>query len=182
MDTSIDSNTCPSIDSTLFDAMLENCCLSDEDLSQEIMQIEEYINSCDNTCADRQKQINESVIPVVRPIATYNKCLNDIELNRLQELSAAVKCLHCLVCPSTQHIIEYPTLEEYYTNGVGINLTNGCARQFVQFCKGLSAFQDICEQDQLALVKSGYYESVQWQNLSNISSDHKSWVLNLVCL
>ena len=122
MDTSIDSNSCPSIDSTLFDAMLENCCLSDNELSQEIMQIEEYINSCDHICADRHKQTDGSVVPVVRPIATYNKCLNDIELNRLQELSTAVKCLHCLVCPSTQHIIEYPTLEEYYTNSVSINI------------------------------------------------------------
>ena len=103
------SNNSSSVDSTLFDLnfdpMFGNCVLSEEDLSKEVMEFEQFLNSCDTSVGQKPNQM--SIIPVVRPIATYNKGLNDLELNKLEELWTATKCLQFLDSPTTQHIIEF---------------------------------------------------------------------------
>ena len=171
---SIDSNNESSIDSTLFDALFENCCLSEQQINEEIMQIEEFINGSTSFDGSQtfEKVCKQSVIAVIRPITTFNKNLNDIELSRLQELSSAVHCFEYLFTPLTTNIIEFSTLKEYYMLRVGFhNRVDFTIKQFIKYCKKLSSFKEICEDDQLSLLKSGYYYSTSWVTSTLFTDD-----------
>ena len=73
-------------------------------------------------------------------------------------------------------------MEEYYRNSLFINRLDGSVREVVRFCRKLTAFQELCDEDQLALVKSGVYESLYWHHLAHLNFDEQSWVFSMVCL
>ena len=162
------------------DPIIENCFLRNQIMNDEITQIKEFLNGCETTLGLEsvgQHVADMSNICVIRPIATYNKEFNHIELFRLQELST-IHDIWQISRQSRQYtpkIIEFSTIEEWYKNREEMTIYDQGVRLFIECCKGISSFREICRDDQLALVKYGLIESAIWQHLlCDFNKEHLS--------
>ena len=175
-----------SIDSTDlesdFQSVFENCFTDGDLSSEEFMEIENFISNTSEVFKeiDGQNSRHVAVIPVVRPIVSYNKELNEIEMNRIKELSRAQNSFQYLFSPLSKKVIEYNSIKECYQDTYAVSKMDDIVRQFVKFCKRLSPFQDICEGDQLALIKNSIFEVLTIQNMFLYNYDGEYWDMTLV--
>jgi len=141
--------------------LLENNSFNDEEVNKEI---ENHIKC--NDVFDNIKDVNQntselSVVPLFRQIIDYNS-FNDLETNRLSELSSAVMTLYY---KTNDNLIELTKLSEIYE--LKLNAFERDINIFIQFAKQLNCFNDLCENDKLCLIKYGYYEVTNLHNKFN---------------
>jgi len=143
--------------------VLENNSFNDEEVNKEI---ENHIKC--NDVFDNIKDVNQntselSVVPLFRQIIDYNS-FNDLETNRLSELSSAIMTLYY---KTNDNLIELTKLSEIYE--LKLNAFERDINIFIQFAKQLNCFNDLCENDKLCLIKYGYYEVTNLTNKFNHS-------------
>ena len=160
---SMSSESNDSIDDYI-NEILENVSFSDEEVDQQMIEIENYIKY--NDILNNIKDVNEntselSVVPLFRQIIDYNS-FNDLETNRLSELSSAIMTLYY---KTNDNLIELTKLSEIYE--LKLNAFERDINIFIQFAKQLNCFNDLCENDKLSLIKYGYYEVTNLHNKYN---------------
>lgn len=107
--------------------------------------------------------------------------LNDSERAKLNELIVASKALHAPLDDDISSIIG----DEYLFQGIGsqfdpalldvINLTAVAIRRLIKMSKKISAFKNMCEEDQLALLKGGCTEMMILRSAINYDPDKHVW-------
>ena len=134
--------------------------VSDERLKKEIQEIEKYIKNCENNrkVTNYQQMSNElSVKPIFRHIQDYHS-FNSLELNRLTELINALKVFKYSNCES-KYATDIKTDQIFWTY-VG-QMFEVIAHNLVNFAKYLRPFDNLCDNDRIALIKYGCGEIIR---------------------
>ncbi|CAG2162120.1 unnamed protein product [Oppiella nova] len=152
-------------DSDSLDAIIG--CVSDttdEGLSAQIMEIENYVNSehSDHSIealGDRlmledikQRSRQIAIIPMFKGLADYTT-LNELEINKLGELLSLSKIFEY---PSSTNLLKLTDITEYFK--ISNKRLEVTVKEFLSFSKGLSGFTNVCPDDQYTLFKYGCSE------------------------
>ncbi|CAG2170631.1 unnamed protein product [Oppiella nova] len=106
-----------------------------------------------------------SVIPIYRPLMDYRNQLNDLESSKLRELLTA-----------TDSIRVWPvTAWEIRNNWVMFHKINEQTMKMIQMSKRLSAFNSLCENDRISLIKYGCFALYYMSIVPNYNTDKDCW-------
>ncbi|CAG2161445.1 unnamed protein product [Oppiella nova] len=159
--------------------------VTDEDLSAQIMEIENYVNNEDTdqsieTLGERLmlKEIRQRaqkivVIPMFKELTDYNG-LNDLEVNKIGELLAISKIFDY---PDTKNTLIIQNKLDYVH--VYSKRSEESVKEALNYCKGLSGFTNTCPDDQYTLFKHGSVEMMLLRSLMFYNDDEKYFKLNL---
>ncbi|CAG2162031.1 unnamed protein product [Oppiella nova] len=114
------------------------------------------------------------MIPIPNQINTYDKNLNDIEMNRLEELLTATKQIWEPISKITSESVDYPDVR--YT--MDTKLKRDVSR-LTLLSKHLSSFTGICDEDRMFLLKAGYREILPMRSLIAYNYDRQHWAIVL---
>ncbi|CAG2173097.1 unnamed protein product [Oppiella nova] len=180
-------------DSTIADVFDTNT-ITDDEIITNLMDIETYISptedsteSADNILAipetntiveedeisDRTYQkaveLELAVLPIPRTINDYTT-LNEVECNRMIELFSIQMSLNR---PQPQNKLEAQTVEDVIN--FFVSRFEVYVQRFVDTTKSLSAFNDICENDQIALIKYSSLETLLLRTALTFDYQHEFW-------
>ena len=161
-------------DSLLFDNLIDS--LSDDQMTEDVKELEEFFN----TSRVESGMTDTSLVPIVRPIATFDKQLNDIECYRLTELRVAGNQFQDYRNCSGKFPIEckdFDTLYNYYTS---INIFDENILSTIKFCKKMTMFNDMCEDDKIVLIKNSCWPIVCLFFTPTIKFDKDYWIHPIV--
>ncbi|CAG2178211.1 unnamed protein product [Oppiella nova] len=106
-----------------------------------------------------------SVTPIYRPLMDYRNQLNDLESSKLRELLTA-----------TDSIRVWPvTAWEVRNNWVMFYKINEQTMKMIQMSKRLSAFNSLCENDRISLIKYGCFALYYMSIVPNYNTDKDCW-------
>lgn len=170
--------------------------ISDEEIITNIMEIEKYINSDDNETDKRiaedesndelilddvyQKavELEFAVLPIARPLPENRSTLNEMECNRLIELFNAMTVWQKAPQSATESAkvlnCTYDVCE------VMANKLEQDIKNLVTVSKSLNAFNSLCENDQISLLKYGSTEVMCLRSVLNFDFETNNWTLVLV--
>ncbi|KAK0082634.1 hypothetical protein PV325_010082 [Microctonus aethiopoides] len=110
-----------------------------------------------------------------------NRQLNDAERAKLNELIVANKAL---LAPLDDEITNLVGEECKFKGNTGlsdpmlldlINLTAVAIRRIIKMCKKINAFKNMCQEDQLALLKGGCTEMMMLRSVMSYDSAKEMW-------
>ena len=130
------------------------------------------------------KDLTRSNTPshVIRPLVTLDKRLNEIEVNKLMELSKAASYLmEYEKHTNTKKIIEIDDLA-YYCQQFATTTYDNNARSTVNFVKGISKFNEIVESDRVALFKHSCWKLFALKKLPAFDFEKEHWTLAIVSI
>ena len=108
-------------------------------------------------------------VPIVRPsLSVYNF----IEELRMQELTFACDLLRPW-CHYTKVVHEMEQITEMYE---AVDLI---IKKVIEMARMITTFKDLCEMEQMALLKSAVTEMIILRSVLNYMPDKDSWVFNL---
>ncbi|CAG2175435.1 unnamed protein product, partial [Oppiella nova] len=114
------------------------------------------------------------VVSIINEINTYDKCLNEIEMNRSAELLNATQKIRDpvskITCLATKHPEVRHTMAVKWEQEI---------RRLALMCRHLSAFTGICDEDRMSLLKTGYREIIALRSLIAYNNDHRYWAVVL---
>ena len=167
-----------------FESLMEGCCLSDDDINSDIMNFEKYLSDVENVeerSKERQSANSCSLSVIVRPIATFDKEFNDIELNRLTELKTAANEILDF-SGTSKYCIRINSVREMFSKMSSFNLFDQTIESIIKFCKSISMFQEVCQDDQIALIKNSYGDILNLKFLPHYDFDEECFEYVLVSL
>ncbi|CAG2162069.1 unnamed protein product [Oppiella nova] len=160
--------------------------VTDEDLSAQIMEIENYVNSEDTdqsieTLGERLmlKEIRQraqkiAVIPMFKELTDYNG-LNALEVNKIGELLTTSKIFDY---PATKNTIIIKEKADYMR--IFSKRTDESIKEALNYCKGLTGFTSACAEDQFTLFKIGCVEMMLLRALMFYNEDEKYFKLIMI--
>ncbi|CAG2172125.1 unnamed protein product [Oppiella nova] len=100
------------------------------------------------------EELSLSVIPVHRPLMDYRNQFNELEGKKLWELLTATQILN------DRKTLTYDTNDDKMNNSQEMagNRFEYRFMSYIQMSKRLSAFNDLCENDRMALIKGGCFD------------------------
>ncbi|CAG2106309.1 unnamed protein product [Medioppia subpectinata] len=153
---------------TNFTNQIEKIQRKERDQKQAIMPY----NTIPEAVYEKTAELEMSVIPIARPISDLIDKFNDLEMNRLAEL---LNAMHMLKSPLV------PITSEAMTMDDGCNVWRYKCEQevlkIIKMSKSLEAFQGLCENDQIALVKYGCIEMHCLRLTLHYDFDKEYWTL-----
>ncbi|CAG2180790.1 unnamed protein product, partial [Oppiella nova] len=114
-------------------------------------------------------ELELAVLPIPRTINDYTT-LNDVECNRMIELFSIQMSL---TRPQPQNKLEAQTVEDVIN--FFVSKFELYVQRFVDTTKSLSAFNDICENDQIALIKYSSLETLLLRTALTFDYQHEFW-------
>ena len=141
---SIDSNT--EISENDCSPQHDNLSLTNEEINEELDKIE-------NLFVKGQDEKETPTVSIVKPIATFDKQLNEIEVNKIMELSKAANHMTQYEVSSTNNVIEVEHFADFSDKFYPQDSFDESVRSTVKFIKGVNKFKEIPEPDQLILIK-----------------------------
>lgn len=137
------------------------------------MDIEQYLSEHEmlDKSTEEAEAPNISVLSrIVRPIAAFDKEFNDIELNRLTELKTAADVITDF-SGDFKYSIQITSLRDMFARFASFNLFDQTIQDVMRFCKSISTFQDVCQNDQIALFKNSYTDILSLKVLARFDCD-----------
>ncbi|CAG2166098.1 unnamed protein product, partial [Oppiella nova] len=128
-------------------------CLSDSDNSDKNSVITTETNAVRDAIIQKTVEFELAVIPIARPMAENKTNFNETETHILIELMTSTKAMGL---PLTKNTLEVSTIHDYYRTFV-VKFEKGI-RNVTKAVKGLTPFKNICESDQISLLKYGCIE------------------------
>ncbi|CAG2170006.1 unnamed protein product [Oppiella nova] len=114
------------------------------------------------------------MIPIANQITTYDKNLNQIEMNRLAELLNATQKIRDPVSKVTSEATVYPDVRQTFAIKGEQEI-----KRFALMCRHLSAFTGICDEDKISLLKAGCVEILPMRSLIAYNNDRQYWAVVL---
>ncbi|CAG2162609.1 unnamed protein product [Oppiella nova] len=106
-----------------------------------------------NETIEKAVEFAYRVIPIARPLSECNTGFNEKETYLMNEL---MTCTQFMYTPKS-NTNKY--LDNMYDFHKSLNIKyDRCIRNVIKAVKGLSAFRDVCESDQISLLKYGCFE------------------------
>ncbi|CAG2101854.1 unnamed protein product [Medioppia subpectinata] len=137
--------------------------ITNNTLDNDLMSITKVKQKCENT----------TIVPMFREITDYNG-LNELETNRLSELSSAAVVFDYKM---SNNIRQVNNLEEMLRE-CGPR-QDGSVVDMVNFAKSLSTFNRICCEDRVALLKYGYDDLMSIRTLKFFNKDKETFYIPL---
>ena len=152
-DTSLQNNRTTKIDDNIIDQIINDQNFNRQDFAAQLNELERSLFADDNNCQDMV------VMPVVRPVYDPTNTLTELESSRLQELLEAVAAMEiepgCYVYKRMRRRL----LNDY------VQLTITMKKNFKnltatvgQASKKLTLFNQLCPEDQNALIRHSGFE------------------------
>ncbi|XP_048486645.1 nuclear hormone receptor HR96 [Plutella xylostella] len=118
----------------------------------------------------------------VTPCSGSSRELNEVERAKLNELIVANKTLHA---PIDDDVSQFIAAAPAAIKGGGgkhdpelikiVNLTAIAIRRLIKMAKKINAFKNMCEKDQVALLKGGCTEMMLLRSTMNYDTQRNSW-------
>ncbi|CAG2168328.1 unnamed protein product [Oppiella nova] len=164
-------------DNSVFHEIIENVTTTDDRLEEQLNEIESYLshNKTINFNHNPQDVLKLRFTPVFRHIEDFHS-FNELESKRLSELFSASNVFTCQSF-SAENVFEMTdVLTVYRICGV---IMDRDAKDVIKFTKKLNTFNNICANDQLALIKYGCLEVLllRYTMLYDINTEYWTWVL-----
>ncbi|XP_060806902.1 nuclear hormone receptor HR96 [Amyelois transitella] len=150
------------------------------DILQDVERIEP--NSMESILCEAIKLEFEAYTSV-NPCSGSSRELNEVERAKLNELIVANKSLHAPIDDDVSQLIgDAGSLKE----GDGkhdprlikiVNLTAIAIRRFIKMAKKINAFKNMCEEDQVALLKGGCIEMMVLRSTMTYDCQRNQWKL-----
>ena len=160
------------------------------------MEIEKYIysdekdniinketNDSDDLIQDdvyqKAVELEFAVLPIARPLPENSGILNEVECNKLVELFNAMTVWQ----KAPQSVTESAKVINC-TNDVCAVMSNKLEqdiKNLVTVSRSLNAFNSLCENDQISLLKYGSTEVMCLRSVLNFDFETDKWTLVLVC-
>ncbi|CAG2166176.1 unnamed protein product, partial [Oppiella nova] len=100
---------------------------------------------------------NEMVVPCIPPLITdYKNNFNELESNRMTELLSATHVMKTWLTDAQTYLIKHPVIEEACRAWALMCVQE--VDKLVKMTKSLVAFNGICDNDRIALIKYGSVE------------------------
>ena len=158
-----------------FKLQLEEWSLTDEEINQEIEKIDKLLMDCHNELDTRPP------VPIGRPIVTFDKQLNDIEMNSIIELSkAAYEYIDYEHFAGSKYLIEITDLGYFNQLLLPYDVFDNTLRSTVKLFKGISKFNDIEESDQLSLLKQSCWTVLVLKKFPSFDFNEQHWTFPIV--
>ena len=143
-----DNSSQPTDDDDQFiDNILKDIQFSEKELQNELMKLEAFLfDNNENTS-------NNTIVPVVRPVSDYTNTLNEMEGKRLEEVLTVFKQMEFTFGSDVYKPKNWT--ESNYLIRMEMDRQ---IETLVEASKQLSLFNEICANDQLALIKYGAIE------------------------
>ncbi|CAG2169897.1 unnamed protein product, partial [Oppiella nova] len=154
---------------TINDIIMDEICNHESQTSSDV--------STDNSFSDLSINKNAynldlSVIPVMKPITDYSNQFNELEGNKLTELLDALKLMISPTATSAENI----ALNSFVnTINVIIMTHENKIKKIIQMSKCLTTFNNLCDHDQLILIKHGAIEISILRMICNFNFEDKYW-------
>ncbi|XP_068625517.1 nuclear hormone receptor HR96 [Battus philenor] len=112
--------------------------------------------------------------------------LNEVERAKLNELIVANKALHAPIDDDVSQLIGDTATTAGLKSGDGkhdprlitiVNLTAVAIRRFIKMAKKINAFKNMCEEDQVALLKGGCIEMMVLRSTMTYDGQRNQWEL-----
>ncbi|XP_053619411.1 nuclear hormone receptor HR96 [Plodia interpunctella] len=150
------------------------------DILQDVERIEP--NSMESILCEAIKLEFEAYTSV-NPCSGSSRELNEVERAKLNELIVANKSLHAPIDDDVSQLIGDARLLK---EGDGkhdprlikiVNLTAIAIRRFIKMAKKINAFKNMCEEDQVALLKGGCIEMMVLRSTMTYDGQRNQWKL-----
>ena len=173
------------MDSKLFliDKVPDEFNLTEEQIIDEIVEMEDLFGDRKHV----ESRVGSgttpmAVMPIGRQVSTFNKQFNDIEWNKIKELSDASRIFyeHTVLKHSVKNCFSLNKIAEMYK--LFPNVVDQFITSTVQYCKSISTFDDICEDDKLVLVKTAYWQLICLSYLPTFDFKKGHWIYFIVSL
>ena len=122
------------------------------------------------------------ITPIARPIATFDKDFNAMELFRLSELQMAANELEEVKYPKTRSFIEVNTIADMYKVFSSLNLMDEAILTSIKLCKTMSLFKEMCEDDKIILFKNNIWKILFIRLLPLVNAQGMYWTYPIVCI
>ncbi|KAJ2941640.1 hypothetical protein O0L34_g14696 [Tuta absoluta] len=168
-------HTCEHLPSTSSDPDANNA----RDILQDVERIEP--NSMESILCEAIKL--EFDASPVNPCGGSSRELNEVERAKLNELIVANKALHAPIDDDLSQLIgDTAGLKEGSSKHdprliTIVNLTAIAIRRFIKMAKKINAFKNMCEEDQVALLKGGCIEMMILRSTMTYDGQRNSWKL-----
>lgn len=114
-------------------------------------------------------ELELSVIPIPKPV-DGSKELNEVECNRLTEIFNATLTFRRPYPTNNVVIGKADDLSKYF-----VERLEAFSQKFVSFSKSLSSFGSLCQNDQIALIKSAVIEGIFMRTALYFDSVTEQW-------
>lgn len=154
---------------------LSDCSLTDEQIVEEIIEMESLL--IDSGCGFGST-VTE-VVPLTRPVATFDKAFTDMEWQRIRELSEASRVFYEHTnTNSTKYCIEINKVVDMYEKFP--NVIDQFIMSTINYCKSITNFKEVCENDKLVLLKSSYWKLLCLTYLPTMDFKLGRWIYAIV--
>ncbi|CAG2167705.1 unnamed protein product [Oppiella nova] len=167
----------------------QNNDISDDEIIHNITDIESYIFSDDvvvhkdddddddndDIAPDvyqKAVELEFAVLPIARPMGENSNTFNELEYNRLTELFTALNIMQTQL---PENSVEMKSMDEMCN--IMATKVDKEIRALVTVSKNLSAFNTMCENDQISLLKYGSLEIFSMRSVLTYDFINDSWTL-----
>lgn len=151
------------------------------DILQDVERIEP--NSMESILCEAIKLEFEAYTSV-NPCSGSSRELNEVERAKLNELIVANKALHAPIEDDVSQLVGDMTNTTGLKDGENqhdprlitiVNLTAVAIRRFIKMAKKINAFKNMCEEDQVALLKGGCIEMMVLRSTMTYDGQRNQW-------
>ncbi|XP_054153969.1 nuclear hormone receptor HR96-like [Oppia nitens] len=164
--------------------LYDNQDISDDEIITNIVDIESYIfngekveddDNDDDISPDvyqKAVELEFAVLPIARTVGDNSGQFNELEYNRLTELFSALNIMQIKIPENGVPLSNMEEMCQLMAVKVDTEIRN-----LVTVSKGLSAFNNMCENDQISLLKYGSLEIFCMRSVLTYDYSNDSWTL-----
>lgn len=149
--------------------------LTDDDIVEGIETMEKFLNDI-----IAEPEVTTSVVPIVRPIAMFDKRLNEMEMSKLIELNLAADDFLDFVSHKATKFFELSSLTDLYSKMYPLDVFDMNLKSAVKFCKGISKFREISESDQMILYKNSCWRIIMMKKIPSFDPEQEYFTYSIV--
>ena len=176
----VDPNKChdnsnDSLDSGVLseESLFEQDTLTEDDIFEGIETMEKFL-------IESEPKVTSSVLSIVRPIATFDKQLNEMEMSKLIELNQAADDFLDFVKHQSTKFFKLNNLNDLYSKMYPLDVFDMNLRSALKFCKGISKFREISQSDQMILYKSSCWRIIMMKKIPSFDPEQEHFTYSIV--
>ncbi|CAG2169151.1 unnamed protein product, partial [Oppiella nova] len=133
-----------------------------KEVIQRCIKYEDQLNSISEDVYETAVELEFSLLPIARPLTDYRNNFNELEGYKLTELFSAISLIRE---PTTaKRVVEVVVYPQQMMGNLAARFEREI-KKVVYFIKNLTGFRDVCENDQIALVKYGAIEVLNMRSI-----------------
>jgi hypothetical protein len=150
-----------------------------KEVIQRCIKYEDQLNNISEDVYETAVELEFSLLPIARPLTDYHNNFNELEGYKLTELFSAISLIRE---PTTaKRVVEVVVYPQQMMGNLAARFEREI-KKVVYFIKNLTGFRDVCENDQIALVKYGAIEVLNMRSIVYYNREKDRFECPIVCL